>query len=291
MHIYLKLTIKSYASNEELKKEKFNYSTIIAGSDQCWNILCEDGDDSYFINFVDGCNINKVAYAPSLGSTNIKKNTKDLNKYVNYLNQFNVLSVREKNAKIWLEDLTGKHVELLVDPTLLFDKRQWLKMFNIEKKEHTNFIFYYAFKYDPEVNIIVKKIAKKYKKDIYIIDAKAWVRNALWRNGFKISQSGGPLEFLKMMYSADMVLTTSFHGTAFSAIFHKNFWFLNSNMHSPDDDRATSLLRQIGLEHRFLDIKNIKKTDLLENIDYSVVDQRIKHEQYKSFDYLKKFVY
>ena len=286
----LVLSDKEYSTEEELKDEEFEYSTIVAGSDQCWNINCPDGGDAYFINFVKGKAINKVAYAPSLGSSNIVKFAKKPGDYKELLCDFSGLSVRERNAQRWLTELTGRTVDLLVDPTMLFDKQEWLNQFNLPNRRYKNYIFYYAFKYDDEVNEAVKCIAKKYKKDVYVIDAKAWTRKALWRYGFKLTKNGGPFEFLCMIRDSDFVLTTSFHGTVFSSIFHKQFWFLNSSMHSADDDRATSLLAQIGLENRFVSLEELQQKDINSPIDYKRVDSMIAKEKKRACDYLQKYV-
>ena len=283
----LNLTPKRYLTSDELAKETFDYSTIVAGSDQCWNIKCEDGDDAYFINFIDSKHINKVAYAPSLGSTNIMKVANNIEKYRNYLLDFKALSVRERNAKYWLEELTNRNVDLLVDPTLLLSKEEWMNSFQLVRKSTEKYIFYYAFKYDKEVNERVRDIAKKYDRTVYVIDAKSWTRNALWKYGFKLSDNGGPLEFLSMMRDADLVLTSSFHGTVFSAIFEKKFWFMNSSMHSEDDDRAATLLTQIGLTNRFIDIDLLMKSDAYQPIDYHSVKRCIDNEKNRSLKYLK----
>lgn len=53
-------------SQDELKKVCLKYDKVVSGSDQVWNIACTDGDDSYFLPFLNDSS-RKVSYAASIG--------------------------------------------------------------------------------------------------------------------------------------------------------------------------------------------------------------------------------
>ena len=76
------LTSDSYISNNQLSDEEFDI--VVSGSDQIWNITIEDSDDAYFLPWVKKA--KKVAYAPSFGSKNILKYSKEPEKYKEYIN-------------------------------------------------------------------------------------------------------------------------------------------------------------------------------------------------------------
>lgn len=76
---------------------------------------------------------------------------------------------------------------------------------------------------------------------VYILDTKNWVKSGK-KYGFIITQHSGPKVFIKYLFGAELVLTTSFYGTVFSIIEKKKFWFIDSDMHNSDDDRAETLL-------------------------------------------------
>ena len=61
----------------------------------------------------------------------------------------------------------------------------------------------------------------------------------------------GPSEFLYLFANASLVLTNSFHGTAFSINFNKNFYTVVS-AHKDNNSRQQSLLALLGLENRIL---------------------------------------
>ncbi len=117
---------RSYGRMDELKDD--GYETVIAGSDQIWNITIADGDDAYFLPWVK--NAKKVAYAPSLGAKNILKCADNPEKYKKMIDDFDALSIRENNGRKWIKDLCGKDVPVLLDPTLLLEREDYEKIEN-----------------------------------------------------------------------------------------------------------------------------------------------------------------
>lgn len=88
---------------EQYQKETFNMikideinnlkiDKVIVGSDQVWNFELTDYDMNYFLPFVKSeC---RVSYSASAGSIKEDDETKKI--YEKYLNEFNAISVREK---------------------------------------------------------------------------------------------------------------------------------------------------------------------------------------------------
>lgn len=284
----LKLTPKQYKSNEELQKEKFDYTHYITGSDQVWNTCCYDADSAYYLDFVK--NGKKIAYAVSTGATQIAEKVQNIEFYKKLILEIDFLSVREQNAVIQFEKLTGRNdIELLIDPTLLFTQKDWEEHFDLSKpivKE--DYIFYYAFHYSPKVNQIVKKISKRLNLPVYIIEAKAWGPRGCHKEDFKLCNSSGPETFLNLIKFAKLSLTTSFHGTVFSVIFKKTFWFIDSDMHNPMDDRAATLVNQLGLPERLLLGEELIKKDFMQQPNYTHINERITQLQNQAKKFLTK---
>ena len=64
---------------------------------------------------------------------------------------------------------------------------------------------------------------------------------------FEVEYTAGPAEFLCLIHIADYVVTNSFHATAFSIIYQKQFVvFLHTNRGA----RLRNILRIYGLEDR-----------------------------------------
>lgn len=283
---YLRLSPKEYRSDEELKNENFDYSHYIAGSDQVWNICCYDADTAYYLDFVK--HGKKIAYAVSTGATQIAEKATNVNLYKNLIQQFDFLSVREKNAVIQFQKLTNRNdIELLIDPTLLFNQTDWEQHFDLSKPIiKGKYIFYYAFHYAPSVNKVVMEISKRLNMPVYIIEARAWGPRECNKIGLNLCKNSGPNAFLNLMKYASLSLTTSFHGTVFSVIFRKNFWFIDSDMHNPMDDRAATLVEQIGLPDRLVTGNELLKKNIIQMPDYSHTQEKIMQLQSKAKSFL-----
>ena len=94
----------------------------------------------------------------------------------------------------------------------------------------------------------------------------------------------GPKEFLNSLYNATIIITDSFHGTALSINFEKNFFSICSS--GGAEFRKTELLKSLKLEERIIsNIESIKEL-LFVNIDYSSVKEIIKIKRDDSINYL-----
>lgn len=279
------LSENTYSKESELHGIEKNYSMLIAGSDQIWNTRCDDADPAYFLSFAK--NIKKIAYAPSLGATNILE-IENSEEYKKYLEDFKYLSVREHNGQLWLEKLTGRHVELVLDPTLLLTKEEWEQYIEKDIGIKGNYIFYYAFSYDKDNNEKIQKIAEENNLKVIIIDAKQWYIKRLYKyKNFVLCDYTGPNAFLYLMKNSKYVITTSLHGAAFSSIFNKQFAYINGKKHNPADDRAKSMLTLLNLLDRLKYIENVNIELLNTPIDYKTAEEDKKILKEKSLKYLE----
>ena len=91
-----------------------------------------------------------------------------------------------------------------------------------------------------------------------------------------------PIQFLDLIYNADFVFTSSFHGLAFSLLFHKPFLASFTN----DAGRAVSLLESMNL----LDYLVCPKTEInfgIREIDYHNVEKRLYEMKESSKNYIE----
>lgn len=262
------------------------YDCIIAGSDQIWNTKCYDADNAYFLGW-SNCS-HKIAYAPSFGANDLNL-LKNKHQYKEWINQFQSLSIRENNGKKWIKTLTGRDAEVVLDPTLLLSKNKWDELANEVMDLPKRFIFFYSTNYPENVCRFVHKYAKKEGLPVIMTDIKNWVLKG-WKFDFHLAKHSGPNAFLTLIKKSTLVLTSSFHGTAFSIIFEKNFYYLDDGIRKPSDDRALTLIEDMGLLHRF---KNVD-TDFLPkssiDIDYNVVNDRLEKRKEFSLSWLKSAI-
>jgi hypothetical protein len=97
---------------------------------------------------------------------------------------------------------------------------------------------------------------------------------------FKKYQCASPEQFVGLIKYADFVITTSFHGVAFSVLFKRPFYAVRLN--DGNESRIESLLDSLGLSDRFIE----NKTEITE-IDYFDVNRRLNQLRDESWEYLR----
>lgn len=274
---------KPYSNIDDLKDD--DYETVIAGSDQIWNITIVDGDDAYFLPWVK--NARKVAYAPSFGAKNIMENTDDIEKYKNMINDFDALSIREKNGSKWIRALCDREVEVLLDPTLLLEKKDYEKLEYKDLNTKDKYIFFYSPSFDRKICKYVKQIADKYNLKVITWSAKSYYIKMIKSFGFELPDFENPSMYLSLIKNAELILTTSYHGTIFSTIYRKKFIVIKNGGMYGTDDRVRTLLEQIQMEDRLIPYKFEPNYNYLEDVDYSNYDKHLPKLKEKSIKYLK----
>ncbi|ODR35234.1 polysaccharide pyruvyl transferase family protein [Eisenbergiella tayi] len=277
------LSSEKFFNMAELRDEK--YDAIIAGSDQIWNITIDDSDDAYFLPWVK--NAKKIAYAPSFGARNIKKYTPDWFQYASYIDSFEHVSIRENNGKKWIKDLIHKDVPVVLDPTLLLCAADYEKIVETRIKTPEKYIFYYAPHYDNDINILVKKISNKLRIPVIAFNAKGYYVKQLHRLGFSLPEFENPAVYLRLIKDAELVITTSFHGTAFSSIFKKRFWTVKNGEMLGDDDRVKTLTDMLDLSDRVIPIYYEENFDYLKIKDYDIYSKKLEIKKEEALRYLQ----
>lgn len=96
-------------------------------------------------------------------------------------------------------------------------------------------------------------------------------------------KNAGPVDFIRMIKGCDCFISNSFHGTAFSIIFHKPFFVFNREK-AKVNSRMQSLLQLFGLEDRIV----VDESEKSYSIDWEKIDKirGIKHME--SINFLKQ---
>lgn len=266
---YAKKHIKTISADELAQ-----LNCIIIGSDQVWNPKLTNGlDKTYWGNLHCQCPI--IAYAPSIDKTQINQQEEDEIKH--YLNNFSFISVREYTSKILLEKLTDKKIQVVADPTMLNDHLYWEK--KCKNNNSNNYIVAYYLRDKDEVLSIAKKIAKEKH-----LGLKIFKGSTNWNPISKEMNIAGPQKLLNDINNAYLVITSSFHGTALSILFKKNFYSIKCN--DGNNERIQNLLKILKLENRF-----IRKDDIInyeDKINYLKVEQHLNEYRNTSILYLKE---
>ena len=128
---HLKISAHRFQSLQELREAELPYDVLLSGSDQIWNPkIFPDGtfDPVFFGAF---SSLRKIAYAPSFGIPRIPENMED--ELRGYLDAFSHLSARERQGQQIIENVSGKRVPVVLDPTLLLRREDWAAAANVPK--------------------------------------------------------------------------------------------------------------------------------------------------------------
>lgn len=272
----IKLSEKKWDEDSDISQWEKEYDLLIAGSDQIWNRIAEDFSKVYFFEGIHG--IKKAAYAPSIGNGYFGEKDEEIKKA---LLEFDFLSVREISGAEKLSKFLKREkseIPVVLDPTLLLEEQDYGKIKN-DRLVQGKYIFLYSVNVGEETLTYAKKMQKRLKLPLYsIYSGKSSIR--LKKNGIKIVNSAAPQDFLSMIANATYVITDSFHGTAFSIIFKKNFYSICSRCEEKRDARIDSILKNINLSKRMLFLEEELPKMLDENIDYDQISaskQKIKN--------------
>lgn len=280
---YLGISGKEYFSNN-LNEISNKYDILVVGSDQVWNVVMYDFDEAFFAYWTD---CKKIAYAPSLGGHDIREHS-DYKKLVSYIMDFSCLSVREKQGQKCLEEITGKNVDVVLDPTLAINEEEWSKYVGAPLIEG-DYIFYYSWAYNTKALLeIVSSERNRTGFPVYVVDARKWIINNPKYWGYTLSKYEGPLAFLNLMYYAKKCYVESFHGMIFAYLFKKDFWLLDTNP-SIDlmDARLKDLVELLNVKDRVLTPYNVNSINQDKQIIYDE-NKKLGELKIKSCDYIRK---
>lgn len=267
----LSLTKKKYSSNEELKNSPPDADIYIAGSDQIWNPLFKNGKDpAFFLDFVPKGK-KRISYAASFATTQISSD--DMSRMTFLLKKFDAVSVREKCSLNILEKMGIENAVSVCDPVFLMSKQFW------ESKargfsDKAKYLFVYDFDNLSTMNEVTLKLARENDLKIY-----SFFKNSV---ADEVLNELGPLEFLDVIKNAEVVVSNSFHATAFSIIFHTDFYVMNRKENI--NIRMNDLLANLGLEKRM--IVGMNDLDRQETIEWNNVDEKLHKIIVNSKEYL-----
>lgn len=268
-------------SDADLKRLAKEFDVFVSGSDQIWNpkIISEDGqlDPHYFLDFVAGK--TKFSYASSLGTYQYDES--ESGQVRDLLHDYSGITVREKDSAEYLSALLQRKVDDVLDPTLLFNKREWLAFFDlVQKQPEQPYILVYALKKDLLLKQTVEQVAAKLGYPVITIDQDPFTN---FSNEQHIKDAG-PVEFIELFANASFIVTNSFHGTCFSVNFNIPF-IVTSPLSSIN--RIENLLSIVGASDRIkLHADNVQEI-ISEDIDFDYANTRLESLRIECKKYIK----
>lgn len=267
-----RIPTKNYYNKKMIPgKVDHKYDLFFAGSDQIWNYhFSSNKFNDYFLKFAS--DKKKVALSASFGVEDIPDEWTQI--YIDGLDSFAHVSVREDAGQSIIKKLLGKDVPVLIDPVMALTQSEWIK---VSKQ--------------PRVDI-----SKPYILKYYLGEEAEEERIDLWatQNGYKIYEllnekepelySAGPGEFISLIRNAALVCSDSFHCIVLSIIFSRPFVvYFRIGAENDMSTRLYTLLEKFGFENRW---KNKLNEEEYMICDFSNVDRILEQERKKFMEYL-----
>ena len=258
------------------------YDAFVVGSDQVWNMKSINVDYTYFLDFIKEGH-KKISYAASFGGQNVPEKIRS--DVQTFIKDFESISVREQIGVDIVSELTGRQAEWVLDPSLLLDKEDYLKLAQSHRKRpcKQKYVLLYMRENSPELTAFAEKIAMQSNLKLIRI-VRHWLCVA-HKNIPVVAV--GPEEWINYMNNAECIVTNSFHGVCFSLTLEKEFYvgLLKQGL-SHTNPRIESVIKQFNVENRQVDYSIINR-DSYESIDYAKVNETKKRKRKTSLEYLK----
>ena len=270
-----------YESMSELESKPPVADIYCTGSDQVWNNFLDANkqfDRAYFLDFGDR-KTKRISYAASFGRSDFSDEEK---KIINtYLQRYDAISTRDKTGLNIIEKSGVGLQQCCLDPTFMIPREKWTQL--AEPIKQKNYILVYQLHEDSATSNIAIELGKELGIEVIRIST------ALHRriHGGKTIMLPTVGEFVSYIQKATLVVTDSFHATAFSINLNVPFVSVKWKMFN---DRIDTILDIAGLQYR--SVKNVDeaKKASQKKIDYDEVNRRIATEKKKSFDFFERAI-
>lgn len=263
------------------------FDIIIVGSDQVWRKKYAK-IPTYFLDFAQGLNVKRIAYAASFGLNNVSEYTPKLVKRASKLaKKFDAISVREKSGVSICSENLGVNAQAVIDPTMLIDVKDYTKLVNDDPNvmKSTGEIFTYILDNTAEKNEIINKVISVLGLTSFgILPEKPKSKSDLFNNPEKYT-APTVTQMLKSFIDSKFIITDSFHGCTFSIIFNKPFIAIGNKNRGLE--RFCSLLKTFNIENRLILSSNELTDELIsQSMNWNEINKTLFIEKNASLKFL-----
>ncbi len=268
---------KRYVTADDLQRDPPEADLYVTGSDQTWNSQYNEGiDRGFFLDFLPDT-ARRIAFVSSFGKTELDKG--EIEETKRLLRRYEKISVREDSAVKIITDMGLEAPTHLMDPTLMLDKEEWLKIASPRLVKEPYLILMLLYNEDNHATEYARKIADE--KGLKLVKISWEMKKPPLVDQLFTHRS--PADFLSLFYYADFVVTNSFHGLAFSLNLEKQFIMVPRNEFN---SRIESLLRLVGQTDRLVTSEEKAHIEAEKEIDYKAIQEQFRAERQRTYEFL-----
>ena len=246
---------------------------VVVGSDQVWNGNGSGGfNPVYFLDFALWPNCRRISYAACFGQVDQPPATQA--SAGTLLKKFDALSVRNELSRNLVRRLSGRDAAVVLDPTLLHDYADLVP----EPPRDGKYILVYSI--GSGHRALGEWIAARARLKLGMPVVTLYP-DARFGGADRQVLTAGPREWLALVKGAGLVVTNSFHGTAFALGMGKRFISWSGSR----PERLEDILRRAGAPDHLALRQDEAQVDAL--LCAPPVPHRLEAERERSLAFLK----
>ena len=212
----------------------------------------------------------RLMISGSIGAWDGTTKNQEEHNYIKYLlDRFDYVSTREEHGKQVFENVFNVKADWINDPVFYLEKQDFIDLTKDIKKDYSNNIMQYILYPTDKTEAIVEYYKKETGLDIVKFEGNENVKY------FSRHKNQSVENWLSAIINSKLIITDSFHCTAFSLIFNKPFICIK-NTHAAV--RFTSLFKRTGIDIPIIetieDLKNVNLNYDKEQVNKSLEDIR-----------------
>ncbi len=264
-----------YHTVAELYRNPPSADIYLSGSDMLWSTKLNKGHEQkqFYLDWAPEGK-KRIAYAASIGEEEIPKEEQDF--LAPLLGRYDYISMRERSGVSLLKKMGIDSVNVL-DPTLALPKDEWLKLISGMPRRRPYLLVYFLHEHE---KVFAQAVQYARQRGLDVVRIAFQPKKRPYDDKIELMPSIG--RFLALFAFASYVVTDSFHGTAFSLIFEREFLCTDPPRYRT---RLDSILEITGLEDRVIRDYD-RPIESYQGIDYAPVNIRLEEERARSSRFL-----
>lgn len=238
-HFMTPISTPLRSSNDLNRELTRGYDACIVGSDQVWRKGVFDVNGDYFLQHINVPGLKKIAYAASFGHDTWDYSDEETKSISDALNLFDYISVREADAVDLLQKHCNIKSEHVLDPTLLANPEIYTPLRQQSDLTAKGKIVTYILDWSNEIFQYCSRVSKELSLELIHLNPPPFSTDSSTRKKYTV------YDWIQLLATSDKVITDSFHGSVFSAIYKKPVNILGNK--SRGNSRFTSLLKTFNI--------------------------------------------
>lgn len=275
---------RSYNTLNDLYLFSPQFDVLVVGGDQLWNTHITYNNPAFYLTFANDVT-KRIAFSTSIGIPTIPKAALDT--FKKGINNLSSILLREEEGVEYLRSM-GYKADRVLDPTLILTKSEWSMMQNLKYcVPFPKYILAYFLDPTEWTNRLLGVVREQKNLPVIIIGGK--------RKGYSSKETfyTGAIEvatFLTLFAHAEIVVTNSFHGMAFTLLFEKILvaTYRSNESEKSMNSRHRNFVELFGLSSCLYRENSFSPQVLSYEMDYARINVLLDGYREHSIDLLRK---